>query len=83
MVMLRVYQMLCMRVCMLSENVCMNKIMFEYMCSIYVAVGWSHYTSPHEDRRPATEAKFVSLSSDGSGVHPCLDIASARTLRWP
>ncbi len=36
--------MLCMRVCMLSENVCKNKIMLEYMCSIYVAVGWSHHT---------------------------------------
>ncbi len=35
--------MLCMRVSMLSENVCMNKIMLEYMCSIYVAVGWSHH----------------------------------------
>ncbi len=38
--------MLCMRVSMLSENACMNKIMLEYMCSIYVAVGWSHHTSP-------------------------------------
>ncbi len=36
--------MLCMRVSMLSENVCMNKIMLEYMCSIYVAVGWSHHS---------------------------------------
>ncbi len=48
----------------------------EYMCSTYVAVGWSHHTSPHEDRSPATEDKSVSVSSDGSGVHPCLDIAS-------
>ncbi len=30
---------LCMCVCILSENVCMNKIMLEYMCSTYVAVG--------------------------------------------
>ncbi len=36
--------MLCMCVCMLSENLCMNKIMLEYMCSIYVAVGWSHHS---------------------------------------
>ncbi len=46
---------------------------------------WGGHTTPppHEDRRLATEAKSVFLSSDGSGVHPCLDIASARTLRWP
>ncbi len=34
--------MLCMCVCMLSENMCKNKTMLEYMCSPYVAVGWSH-----------------------------------------
>ncbi len=37
--------MLCMCVCMLSANVCMNKIMLEYMCSTYVAVGWSHHAA--------------------------------------
>ncbi len=36
--------MLCTCVCMLSENVCMNKIMLEYMCSILCWWG-GHTTS--------------------------------------
>ncbi len=42
--------MLCMRVSMLSENVCLNKIMLEYMCSTYVAVGWSHHNRTYSIR---------------------------------
>ncbi len=53
--------MLCMRVCMLSETVCMNKIMLEYMCSIYVAVGWSHHSCARVYFRGRSRWRSVSL----------------------